>query len=282
VLGYLFPDSADQFTSLAEESARSRLSAGTQFPSDAIAGLELGRAVGAAVVAAAKTDGSDSAFTGSYPMSAGVWGNPNPVTPLAGSWRPWVLTSGSELRPVPPPAAGSADAAAQFAEVKNLARTNTTNHSAWFWQPTFITPWLDTLNREIFEHHWDMDAPRAARAYALATIAQHDATIACWDTKYNYLELRPSLADNTIVPVFGNPGHPGYPSGHACASAASAGTLGYLFPADAGAFAAQALDAGLSTFYAAIHTTNDVNAGLNLGQMVAQKVVQRAKSDGAQ
>ena len=281
VLAYLFPDSANLFASLAEEAARSRLSAGTQFPTDMIAGLQLGRTIGSAVVAIAKGDGSDTPYAGSYAVSSGIWGNPNPVTPLAGNWRPWVLSSGSELRPAPPPSSDSAQALTQVMDVKNQMRTNTTNHSAWFWQPSFITPWLDTVHREVFEHRWDTNPPRAARAYALASIAQHDATIACWDTKYAYLEPRPSMTDPSIIPLFPNPAHPGFPSGHACASASSALVLGYLFPADADSLAAQASDAGLSTFYAGIHTRQDVETGMALGQAVGQKIIQRAAADGS-
>ncbi len=166
--------------------------------------------------------------------------------------------------------------------MKNFARTNGTNHAAWFWQPAFITPWLDTVHQEIFENHLDTNPPRAARVYALETIAQHDATIACWDTKFTYLELRPSMADATIVPLFANPGHPGFPSGHACASGASSAVLGYLFPNDAQNFSNQAMDAGMSTFDAAIHTMFDVSQGLMLGNTVGQQVVNRAKTDGAQ
>ena len=59
---------------------------------------------------------------------------------------------GESRRPAPP-AASSPDAQAQVAGVKSFARTNTTNHSAWFWQPAFITPWLDTINLEIFQNH---------------------------------------------------------------------------------------------------------------------------------
>jgi hypothetical protein len=206
----------------------------------------------------------------------------NPVTPLAGNWRPWVLASASELRPAAPPAADSPEATAQFLDVKNQARNNSTSHSAWFWQPSFITPWLDTVHKEIFEHGWDRNAPRAARAYALAAIAQHDATLACWDTKYAYLEPRPSMADPSITPLFSNPAHPGYPSGHACASGSVAVVLEHLFPADSDAFAAQANDAGLSTFYAGIHTRRDVETGLALGDAVGRKVVERGAMDDAQ
>jgi len=282
VLAYLFPTIGSGYNDLAEECARSRVFAGTQYPSDIDAGLALGRAIGAMVVAYAQADGSSTPFTGSFPATPGLWSNANPTTPLAGTWQPWALTSGSQFRLAAPPAADSPDFQAQIAIVKNFARTNASNHSAWFWQPAFITPWLDTVHQEIFENRLDTNPPRAARAYALETIAQHDATIACWDTKFAYLELRPSMADAAIVPLFANPGHPGFPSGHACAPGASSGVMGYLFPNDAQNFSNQALDAGMSTFDAGIHTMFDVNQGLMLGGAVGQQVVSRAKTDGAQ
>jgi membrane-associated phospholipid phosphatase len=281
VMGYLFPTMAETYNDLAEEAARSRVFAGAAFPSDTAAGLQMGRQVGQMVVAYAMTDGSATPFTGSFPASPGVWSSTAPVTPLAGTWTPWVLSSGSAVRLPAPPAATSSAYQAQVATVKNFTRTNATNHSAWFWQPSFITPWLDTVNSEIFQNHLDTDAPRAARVYALEAVAQHDATIACWDTKYTYLEMRPPMADPTIIPVFGLPQHPSFPSGHACASGATAAVMSYLFPNDAQAFAAMSLDAGNSTFYAAIHTMFDVAQGFALGQTTGQQVVQRAQNDGA-
>jgi len=282
VLSYLFPDAATTFSSMANDASQSRLYAGTEYPSDSAAGLGLGQAVGAAVVTYAQGDNSDAVFTGSYPLTPGKWGNANPVTPLAGTWRPWVLSSGSQLRLPAPPTADSPDFAAQVAQVKNEVQTNTTQHSAWFWQPSFVTPWLDTAHQEIFNFRLDTNPPRAARVYALATIAQHDATIACWDTKFAYLELRPSLFDSTVTTLFANPGHPGFPSGHACASMASSTVLGYLFPSDAQADTAQATDAGMSTFYAGIHTQFDVQQGFQLGQAVGALVVNHASQDGSQ
>jgi hypothetical protein len=89
------------------------------------------------------------------------------------------------------------------------------------------------------------------------------------------------MADSSITTLFANPAHPGFPSGHACASAASAAVLGYLFPADAQADSDQATDAGMSTFYAGIHTTFDVQQGLQLGLAVAKLVINRATQDGS-
>ncbi len=282
VLAYLFPDKAATFSDLADEAMRSRLFAATEYPSDSIGGIQLGRAVGAAVVAYARQDNSDAAFTGSYPPTPGKWSSPNPTTPLAGTWKPWVLSSGSQVRLPAPPPADSPDYLAQLALVKNLVRDNTVQHSAWFWQPSFVTPWLDTAHTEVFQAGLAANPPRAARVYALAAIAQHDATIACWDTKFAYLEPRPSQADSTVTTLFANPGHPGFPSGHACASAASGTVLGYLFPADSIALSAQATDAGVSTFNAGIHTMFDVQQGFVLGQAVGNAVIARASKDGSQ
>jgi membrane-associated phospholipid phosphatase len=281
VLSYLFPDQAPKLSDTAYQAAMSRVMAGVAFPSDALSGLDLGESVGRAAVAYAQQDGSNQQFTGSYPPIPGVWSSANPVAPLAGSWKPWVLASASDLRLGPPPAFGSDGANAQYAMDKNLNRTNATNHLAWFWQPGFFQPWLQQVDLEVFQNHLDSNPPRAARAYAYATIAQHDATLACWDSKYTYLELRPSQADPTITTLFANPQHPGYPSGHACASGASAAILSYLFPADSQPFSQMANDAGISTFDAGIHTPFDVSQGLSLGTSVGLSVVARAQSDGA-
>src|SRR6266849_990746 len=82
VLAYLFPNIGSGYNDLAEECARSRVYSGTQYPSDIDAGLQLGRTIGAMVVAYAQGDGLATPFTGSYPSAPGLWGNPNPVTPL--------------------------------------------------------------------------------------------------------------------------------------------------------------------------------------------------------
>jgi len=281
VLSYLFPDQATKLSDTAYQAAMSRVMAGVAFPSDAVSGLDLGESVGHAVVAYAQQDGSNQQFTGSYPPTPGVWSSPNPVTPLAGSWKPWVLTAASDFRLGPPPAFGSDAANAQYAMDKDLNRTNATNHLAWFWQPGFFQPWLQQVDLEMFQNHLDSNPPRAARAYAYETIAQHDATLAYWDSKYTYLELRPSQADPTITTLFANPQHPGYPSGHACASGASAAIMSFLFPADSQPFSQMATDAGMSTFDAGIHTQFDVSQGLALGTSVGQKVAARAQTDGA-
>ena len=99
ILSYLFPDDGRFFTDLAEEAARSRLYARVEYPSDYHAGFELGRAIGAKVVEYARNDGFTAIWTGTVPTGPGIWIGTNPSSPLAGSWKPWLL---SFRQPVPP------------------------------------------------------------------------------------------------------------------------------------------------------------------------------------
>ena len=102
-------------------AGQSRLLAGVQYPSDVAAGLEIGRAVAAQVIERASDDGSDAKWTGTVPTGPGMWSG-DPLLPGMGTWKTWVLASGSELRPGPPPAFDSAQRAAELAEVKGYQR----------------------------------------------------------------------------------------------------------------------------------------------------------------
>jgi membrane-associated phospholipid phosphatase len=276
VLGYLFPDRQSALDSMAIAAEQSRVYAAVEFPSDLTAGTALGKAVAQAVIQRAQTDGFSTPFTGSFPPTPGKWSSANPVFPLAGTWRPWALDSGSEYRLAAPPAFGTPDFQKQVDAVKQFARTVATNHTAWFWQPSFTDPWIDLTTQYLFESGLADDPPKVAQTYALILVAQHDATIACWDTKYTYLEQRPVMADPTIVTLFPTPGHPAFPAGHACASGAAAGVLSAVFPSASDYFASRAQEAGLSTFYGGIHYPNDVDQGLSLGQVVAKDVLETA------
>jgi PAP2 superfamily len=289
VLGYLFPNDATTYANRAQECGESRLNAGVQFPSDVSAGLELGRKVAELVIARGQTDGSDALFTGAIPTGPGFWTGTNPNEPLAGTWRTWVISSGSEFRPPPPPAFDSAQKAEELAEVKNFPRPipasganfNTTR-AAYFWQLNTAKLWNDILTVKLFEYQLDRNPPRAARAYALMSVAAHDALIACWDGKYTYWAARPNMLDPTLVTLFPNPNHPSYPSAHAMFDGPYGAVLGYLFPRDADYFTALSQEAGSSRLWAGIHFRSDIEAGLEIGRAVARKVIERSENDGSQ
>lgn len=289
VLSYLFPADAQTYERAAQEASESRLNAGVQFPSDVSAGQELGRKVAEQVLAWARTDGSDAVFTGTIPTGPGFWRGTNPLAPTGGSWRTWVIASGSEFRPPPPPAFGSAQQAQELAEVKNFPRpipasgaNFATTRAAYFWQGQTSRLWNDILTTKLFEYQLDRNPPRAARAYALMSVAAHDAIIACWDGKYTYWAARPNMLDPSIVTLFPNPNHPTYPSAHAMFDGPYGAVLGYLFPRDADYFTAQAREGGESRLWAGIHFRSDIEAGLEIGRAVGQKVIEWAKNDGSQ
>jgi membrane-associated phospholipid phosphatase len=286
VLAYLFPDQAQRFADTAEEAANAFVQAGVQYPSDAEAGLELGRKVAELAIARAKTDGFDAKWTGKVPTEAGQWTGENPVLPMAGSWKTWVLKSGSEVRPPPPPKHDSAQMAAELKAVEAFTRTPKSNADAFFWQYGSGATrnhqfWNDQLNKKLMEYRLDDNPPRAARAQALMNIAQYDSGVACWDAKYAYWAIRPFQLDPEFQPLFPTPNHPSYPSAHSCLSMAPAVVLAYLFPHDADSFIALAEQAGDSRVWAGIHFPSDIEAGETLAQAVAQKVIEYAESDGS-
>jgi hypothetical protein len=184
VLAWIFPENAQTYEELAQQVADSRLLAGVEYPSDVDAGLELGREVAALVIARGEADGVTAEWTGSVPTESGHWTGENPVSPMAGTWQTWVLSSPSQFRPEPPPAYDSDELEAQMAELRSFERTPTSNALARFWEfgsggQRIHWFWNDVATRLILQADWDHNAPQAARAYVLTNIAGHDAMVAC-------------------------------------------------------------------------------------------------------
>jgi PAP2 superfamily protein len=142
------------------------------------------------------------------------------VEPLAGIWKTWVLTSGSQFRLPPPPTDLFAT------EVTELKMLESQRNAAT----------LDLIN------YWDAGSPglrwmemlyplgfgaATARPYALLSVAIYDATIAAWDSKYLYNRPRPSQIDLSLTPAIPNPQSPSYPSEHAVVAGAAAEVLAY-------------------------------------------------------
>jgi membrane-associated phospholipid phosphatase len=276
VLAYAFPSDADLFSSWASDAAQSRVEAGVAYPSDSATGRALGRQVGERAVAWGKSDGSDAKWTGSVPTEPGKWTGANPTEPLAGSWKTWALTSGSQFRPGPPPAVDSEQLVRDLAEVKNYPRTNFTNLTASFFEYNSgyagAENWNDRASRLIFEHRLQDDVVQASRVYALVNIALIDAGVACYDAKYAYWGPRPWMLDPTITTVFAPPNHPSYPSSASCNSAAAAAVLGRQFPSEVASLNALVDQAEESRIMAGIHFRTDVDTGKALGLRVGEAV----------
>ena len=127
----------------------------------------------------------------------------------------------------------------------------------------------------------DGNAPRAARAYALVHVAHYDAWIASQDAKFHYWTARPNQFDPSITTVVPTPNFPSYVSNAATLGMAPALVLGHLFPREANRYLGWAQEFGESRLWAGIHCRSDIEAGYAIGRAVAQKVIERAKADGA-
>jgi membrane-associated phospholipid phosphatase len=283
ILAYALPyDDTATYRRLALAAAESRVLAGMAYRTDVIAGWSLGSTVAARALDWAKRDGSDRVWDGELPQGPGLW-QPTPprrvrqpYDPLAGSWRPWVLASGSQFRLPPPPALNSPTFLADLDELRRLGTTRTQSQAdlARYWATDApSTRWELMLQEELQRRGWS--APYAARARAYLSVAMYDAFIACWDAKYTYWLARPVTMDPQIVTVFSTPPFPSYPSGHSTISAAAAVVMGTLFPDRKAHYDAAARQASLSRVWGGVHYRFDVIAGEELGHRVGTFVVQR-------
>ena len=299
VLTYAFPEHpASVYDGLAREAGRSRIVAGTSFPSDVEAGLDLGRRVGDAVVRRAMADGSTRKWDGQRPTGRGFWApapgsTAPPVQPLAGSWRPWVMRSGNQFRAPAPPGFDSPQVRAQAERVKEAAAGLNARRraAAQRWESAAATPqlpgrWNQAALARVDKRN--LSIPRTARMFALLNVAMADAGIAAWDSKYTYWFPRPATAlrdlnvNRSFRPLIATPASPAHVSESSAFSTAAAEVLSHVFPDTAGRFRRQAAEAGSSAIYGGIQYPFSDEAGRRIGARVGEQVVARSRGDGAE
>jgi hypothetical protein len=278
MLGYLFPARAAHFSAKAEEAMQTRLVAGADYPHEVAAGRAIGQHVAALAIARGKSDGSDAKWTGAVPEGKGLWKGTNPIAAVAGTWKPWVLSHGAEVRPALPPDVESDQVKADLNELKTFKRTPKSNHRANFWEVNggarAHTLWNEITRTKLLEHRY---APQvSARILAAVNIALMDAGVACWDAKYTFWHARPAMLDPEVKPLFATPNHPSYPSAHSCFSTAAATVLARVFPSDSGRLMAIGKEASEARIWAGIHYRFDIDAGEGIGRKVAEKTLDRA------
>ena len=307
VIAYLYPgEAALRLEEMADEAAQSRVTAGTNTPSDVEAGLALGRAVADKVIAYAKTDGAGTPWDGKRPAgigtSAAFWNPPPgstspPVEPNAAKWKPWVLASNSQFRPPPPPAYNSAEFKAAAQELVNVKKNLTEEQKriAKFWegpagsvQPAGLTLGVAMADVEKAGAEGDKASrwtiPQLARAMALLNVTMADGGIAVWDAKFTYWYPRPingirdSGVDRTWEPFVPTPNFPAYPSGSAGYAGGVEAIMNYLFPNNAAEHKHRAEEQAGSRILAGIHWRFD-EVSIEGGRKISQLVIDKVKGD---
>ncbi len=235
--------------SAAIESAyTSALAAIADGPAKA-SGIDAGKAAAAAVLAERATDGATAQESYRPATAAGVYVPTTvPAVPQWPARKPWLMTSGSEFRPGPPPAFTSETWTRDFAEVKAIGaktgstRTQEQTDMALFWEATLPSIYHGLL-RSVADQP-GRNITRNARLFAAATQAMDDAIIAVFDAKYHYNFWRPITAIRNAdidgndaterapswTPLIDTPMHPEYPCAHCIIS----GTLGTVIVAETG------------------------------------------------
>jgi hypothetical protein len=231
-------------------------------------GIAVGEQAAAAVVAACASDGAVAPNTYRPHTTAGVYvPTMSPAVPHWGKRRPWVMTSGDQFRPAPPPGLTSAVWKRDFDEIKALGGINSSKRTpeqtaiARFWEATAPAVYWPVARS--VANAPGRDVTDNARLLALAAMAMDDALIAVFDAKYAFNFWRPVTAirnaegdarDPGWAPFIDTPMHPEYPCAHCIVSA----SLGAVLQAEIGTGLAPKLSSSSSTAGGAVRTWNTV------------------------
>ncbi|MGH8531225.1 MAG: vanadium-dependent haloperoxidase [Gammaproteobacteria bacterium] len=242
VLTNYFPDNA---ASLDAARARS-LAAISEGPSKS-AGIAVGEAAAAAIIAARANDGSEMPefhlpsssrpgewqLTPGCPPEGGIFVHFRNVTPFG-------IRSADQFRSDPPPALTSRRYTRDYKEVKAVGALDSTARPqeradvAQFYAVFSDAPLWNTIARQVAAAR-GKSLSQNARAFALLNMALSDGGVAVLETKYYYNFWRPETAirdgdrdrnpatdsDISFAPFIVAPCFPSYPSGHATTSYAA-------------------------------------------------------------
>lgn len=312
---------AEMFANTGPTGQRAMTAMGTRLGETASAGVDsdvvtrstaYGQAVAAHVLAWARVDGGAVIENLGFPMDYTPGTRPQdwvptslvrlqqaPLLPGWSSCRPFAMPSADATDPGPHPPydeAPGSDFHAAAREVYDTSRSLTEEQKliARFWADdamlTFTPPghWIAILI-QIAERD-ALPAEQIASTLAKLGVAQADAFIACWATKFRYNLLRPVTyikrhIDPAWEPLILTPPFPEYTSGHSAQSGAASALLtsalgeGFAFVdtthVDEGwgersfpSFAAAAEEAALSRLYGGIHFRFGNEKGLEQGRAV--------------
>ncbi len=241
-------------------------------------------------------------------FSQGLQRPPLPaLQPFWGYNRPFVLPTGQECDPGPPPAYSEEpdspfynEAREVYDTVRNLTPEQRAIALYWADDPvrTATPPGhsVSILTQVIRDRDYSLAV--AAEAYAKVGMAVSDAFVACWYTKFQYNLLRPITYIQKVIDPNWNrprvtdpvetPPFPEYTSGHSAQSAAAAQVLTDMFgdvafvdhthdnrgfaPRAYSSFFEAAQEAAMSRLYGGVHYRSAIENGLEQGKCVGKRI----------
>jgi membrane-associated phospholipid phosphatase len=204
-----------------------------------------------------------------------------------GHWKPWVLSSATGIPVPPPPAENSDQTKKELEELRRLQseRSSITNTAIQYYNAVPATQrWHDELVAQGVVAK--LSPNRFVRLFGILHTALHDAVIAAYAAKYQYNRKPPTLLapDLTAVATVNGavyPLEPTYPSEHAAIAGAAVALLSAWFPADEASLKAMADELGQTRLAMGANYRSDVDAGMLLGQKVAEQALARAAHDNS-
>ena len=234
ILVALYPDQkadldatlAASLSGIAETEAKSK-------------GIELGKKAAAGIIALRANDSSDKTENyRPYTMPGVYVPTATPIESTSPALTPWVMGTGSQFRPGPPPALSSETWTRDLNEIREIGSRNSSKRTAEqtnigrFWFQTGPRTYNPIVKQIAMARK--MDVVDCARLFALSSIAGVDAFIAVFDAKYTYNLWRPVTAirnadltsnaatprEESWMPLGVTPMHPEYPCAHCIVAAA--------------------------------------------------------------
>ena len=234
ILVALYPDQkadldatlAASLSGIAETEAKSK-------------GIELGKKAAAGIIALRANDSSDKTENYRPYATPGIYVPTTlPIESTSPALTPWVMGTGSQFRPGPPPALSSETWTRDLNEIREIGSRNSSKRTAEqtnigrFWFQTGPRTYNPIVKQIAMARK--MDVVDCARLFALSSIAGVDAFIAVFDAKYTYNLWRPVTAirnadltsnaatprEESWTPLGVTPMHPEYPCAHCIVAAA--------------------------------------------------------------
>ena len=272
--------------------------------------IDFGHSVGAAVFETSKDDGENRSYLTNFPTDYVPPVGPGFWVPLPGQvamqpfWAeqmtPFVVPGAAcDLRG--PPAYSETPGSTFYAQgfevydvSTHLSPEQLTIAKYWADGPGSIGGpghSLSTTSEVLVQQGANLE--EAAETFARVGIADADALLACWSSKYEYNLIRPityirRVIDSTYAPPLPTPPFPEYTSAHSVQTAAALSTIQALFgdvgytdhTHDADGFAPRTfaslsdsmLETGLSRLYGGIHYHAAIFNGFDQGRCVAARV----------
>lgn len=226
----------------------------------------------------------------------------------AGTWKPVLLATPTEFAVAAPIATNTPDYIAQINEIKSFQSnlTEKEKNTVKYWSAGAVFRWNEILCELVAKHNLPpyqnadgtypvpnannplaypqfpfSNPPYAARAYAYVAAAQYDALVAAWHYKKLYNRSAPYKVDATINVLIPKSDLPSYPSEDAVIAGVTTEMLKLLFPGDQESIQLKAEEHKRSRIIAGANVRSDLEAGEQLGKLVAQKFVTRARGDRA-